>query len=95
MLVLKALENGAEHGYGIARSIETAVDNVLQVPEGSLYPALHRMENRGWVKAEWGRSENGRRARFYRLTRSGRRQVEQQLSDWRAYTLAVDRMMSS
>jgi PadR family transcriptional regulator, regulatory protein PadR len=72
LLVLKALESGAMHGWGITLHIQTVSNEVLRVEEGSLYPALHRMEKAGWVKAEWGLSENNRRARFYKIRKSGR-----------------------
>ena len=75
-LVLKTLTGGRRHGYAIARAIEEATDGVVDVEEGSLYPALYRMERKGWVEAEWGLSELGRRAKFYRLTPKGRRQLD-------------------
>ena len=75
LLVLKALESGAMHGWGITLHIQSVSNEVLRVEEGSLYPALHRMEKAGWVKAEWGLSENNRRARFYKITAAGRNQL--------------------
>ena len=93
MLVLKALEPGPQHGYGVARTIERATDDVLRVEEGSLYPALHRMEERGWIASTWGRSENRRRAKFYELTDLGRRQLSEEAEEWQRYSEAVARMM--
>src|SRR5262249_54629077 len=75
VLVLKTLLRGPMHGYSIAESIQQTSDDVLRVEEGSLYPALHRLERRGWVDAEWGLSENNRRAKYYRLTKTGRKQL--------------------
>ena len=93
MLILKALEGDAQHGYAVARTIERSTGDVLSVEEGSLYPALHRMEQRGWISSRWGRSENKRRAKFYRLTNLGRRQLTQEAEEWERYARAVARMM--
>ncbi len=93
MLVLKALESDPMHGYDIARVIEVATNDVLRVEEGSLYPALHRMERRGWIAAKWGRSDNNRRAKFYELTKKGRARLRQELTEWELYTDAVAAMM--
>jgi PadR family transcriptional regulator PadR len=82
LLILKALTWNPAHGYGIARWIEGATDDALRVEEGSLYPALHRMSVKGWVESEWGVSENNRRARFYRLTEKGRRQLGEKTRVW-------------
>ena len=92
-LILKTLTGGALHGYGIARWIEEATDSALPVEEGSLYPALYRMERRGWVEAEWGTSELGRRAKFYRLTRVGRHQLASDTVAWTAFAAAVNRVL--
>jgi len=89
MLILKALSWGRAHGYGVARWIEQATDDVLRIEEGSLYPALHRLEVRGWVAAEWGTSENNRRAKFYSLTPRGRAQLRQEAATWTRYAHAV------
>ena len=89
LLVLKALSWGPAHGYGVARWIEWASGDVLQVGEGSLYPALHRLEERGWIGAEWGVSENNRRAKFYALTRRGREQLVAETASWRRFATAV------
>ena len=93
MLILKILSTDSEHGYGIARQIERLTDDVLRVEEGSLYPALHRMEKRGWLVAEWGLSENNRRAKFYGLTAAGRRQLDSQASTWDRVSEAIQKVM--
>ena len=82
LLILKALSQGAAHGYGIARWIEDATDDALRVEEGSLYPALHRMKGKGWLSAEWGTSDNNRRAKFYGLTPAGRSAFEAKSQSW-------------
>ena len=92
-LVLKTLTGGRRHGYGIARAIEEATDAVVDVEEGSLYPALYRMERKGWVEAEWGLSELGRRAKFYRLTQKGRRQLVSQTAEWTRFAAAISRVL--
>jgi PadR family transcriptional regulator PadR len=92
-LVLKTLTGGRRHGYGIARAIEEATDDVVEVEEGSLYPALYRMERKGWVEAEWGLSELGRRAKFYRLTQKGRRQLVSQTAEWTRFAAAISRVL--
>ena len=89
-LVLKTLVAGRLHGYGIARAIENATESVVDVEEGSLYPALYRMERKGWIDAEWGTSENNRRARFYGLTRAGRKQVEAEVAKWERLSAGVN-----
>ena len=94
-LVLKTLTHGAMHGYGIARWIEEQTDHTLPVEEGSLYPALYRMEKRGWIDAEWGMSELGRRAKFYRLTRQGRQQIAADTKAWNLFAQAVNKVMVS
>jgi PadR family transcriptional regulator PadR len=95
MLVLKALTPGEMHGWGLSRRIQDASDDVLQVNQGSLYPALHRLEYAGWIESEWGISEAGRRAKFYRLTRSGRRRLEKEKRDWRMYVGAVEAVLAA
>jgi transcriptional regulator len=92
-LVLKTLSWGPRHGYAIARWIEATTGDALQIEEGSLYPALYRMERRGWIEAEWGKSELGRRAKFYRLTTPGREQLAVQTAQWAAFTTAVSRVL--
>jgi PadR family transcriptional regulator, regulatory protein PadR len=89
LLVLKSLEEGPMHGWGITLHIERVSDALLRVEEGSLYPALHRMEQEGWVSADWGQSENNRRARFYRLTPKGKRQLAAERQRWEQVTGAV------
>ena len=95
LLVLKRLSRGSMHGYGIASWIETATDDVLRVEEGSLYPALYRMVQKRWIKGEWGISENNRRAKFYRLTKAGEREFEEQSSGWLRLSSAVSRAVTS
>jgi transcriptional regulator len=93
MLILKALNWGTMHGYGIVRWLQDATDDVLLVEEGSLYPALHRLAKRGWVVAEWGVSENNRRAKYYSLTTVGRRQLEREVQRWQHFTGAVAKVI--
>ena len=95
MLVLKTLQNGPLHGYAIALRLEQLSKDVLKVEEGSLYPALYRMEARGWLSSEWGMTETARRARFYKLTRPGRAQFEAESASWTRLTAAVDSVLSS
>ena len=95
LLVLKTLTWGPMHGYGIASWIESVTADALRVEEGSLYPALYRMARKGWITAEWGLSENNRRAKYYRLTAEGRRQFRDQTSGWRRFASAVDRAIGS
>lgn len=95
LLVLKTLSWGPMHGYGIASWIESVTSDVLQVEEGSLYPALYRMAAKGWITAEWGLSENNRRAKYYRLTAEGRRQLRKQLSGWQRFAAAVNTAITS
>jgi transcriptional regulator len=89
LLVLKSLEQGPMHGWGITLHIQRISNEVLRVEEGSLYPALHRMEQDRWITSEWGASENNRRARFYRLTALGRKQLNAERENWRKITSAV------
>ncbi len=95
MLILKTIERNAEpmHGYGIARYIKQISGDVLQVEEGSLYPALQRLAIKGWVKAEWGQSENNRRARLYKLTPAGRKQLKQEVADFERVLEAILRVV--
>jgi PadR family transcriptional regulator PadR len=90
MLILKTLAPGQEHGWAIAQRIQQVSNDVLQIGQGSLYPALHRLEYRGWIRAEWGASENNRRARFYSLTAAGRKQLNAELENWDRLTGAVN-----
>jgi PadR family transcriptional regulator PadR len=89
LLILKALSWGPLHGYGVARQIEEATNDALVVGEGTLYPALHRLEERGWITASWGTSENNRRAKFYRLTSAGKRQLKEETSQWARISAAM------
>ena len=94
MLILKALAGGPRHGYAIAQWIAATTDRALQIEEGSLYPALHRMERRGWISSTWGQSDANRRAKFYELTRAGKSQLGQEMHMWArlvsAITLVLD-----
>jgi len=94
MLILRTLEMGAAHGFAIAQSIEDRSDEVLLVEEGSLYPALHRLEDRGWIASDWGVSDNNRRARFYALTARGRRQLLHEANRWTQLAEAIARVMA-
>jgi PadR family transcriptional regulator PadR len=94
-LILKTLSGGEMHGYAIARWIFDLSGEELQIDEGTLYPALHRMEDRGWVAAEWGLSENNRRAKFYRLTAKGRRELVARTAGWQRFTMAVNRVIDA
>ncbi len=89
LLVLKTLEQGHMHGWGITLHIQRVSNEVLRVEEGSLYPALHRMEQEGWIRADWSTSENNRRARYYRLTAKGRKQLAEEERSWQRLTQAV------
>ncbi|HET9369247.1 MAG TPA: PadR family transcriptional regulator [Vicinamibacterales bacterium] len=95
MLVLKTLEDKPLHGYAIAVRLERLSLDVLKVEEGSLYPALYRMESRGWLSSEWSVTDTGRRARFYRITRAGRAQLAAEAASWDRLTMAVQNVMSS
>ena len=93
MLILKTLAGGPQHGWGISLRIQQISDEVLQVNQGSLYPALQRLEQQGWMKASWGITENNRQAKFYELTRAGRRQLEWETENWLRFSTAVARVM--
>ena len=93
LLVLKTLARGPQHGYGITLHIQMVSKDILRVEEGSLYPALHRMEQDGWVSAEWGSTENHRRARYYRLTVQGRNQLREEEKNWERLTEAVAQVL--
>ena len=94
-LILKTLARGPSHGYAVARFIEDTSGDALLVEDGSLYPALYRLERRGWVEAEWGMSELGRRAKLYRLTELGREQLVAELATWRQFTAGVSKVLLS
>lgn len=93
LLILRTLRNGAMHGWAMSERIQQVSHDVLQVNQGSLYPALHRLEHRGWIEAEWGTSELGRRARFYKLTASGRKQLNLETKNWERLIGAVGRVL--
>ena len=95
VLILKTLVPGAMHGWGIAQRIQQVSQEVLRVNQGSLYPALHRLEEEGWIAAEWGSSENNRKAKFYRLTRAGQRQLETETENWKRLAEAVGRVLQT
>ena len=95
LLILKALSWGPAHGYAVARWIEQLTRSVLLVGEGSLYPALHRLEDRGWVEAEWRLSEHNRRAKFYRLTTRGRQQLRTETAMWSSFVQAVEQVLKA
>jgi PadR family transcriptional regulator, regulatory protein PadR len=95
MLILQTLVMGPAHGHTIAHVIEHTSDEVLQIEQGSLYPALHRLEDRGWVSSYWGTSENNRKARFYRLTAAGRKQLALETNRWQAMVKAIGRVLGS
>src|SRR4051812_37562863 len=93
LLVLRVLRGGPLHGWGISKRLRLISDEVLQIQQGSLYPALYRLEEQGWIKAEWGISDEGRRAKFYTLTTQGKKQLAEEQATWRLFTKAVDRVL--
>ena len=93
LLILRTLALEPQHGWAIAERIRQVSSDVLQIQQGSLYPALHRLERRGWIKARWGASENNRRAKYYALTQRGRRQLVTELDDWRTLSAAVGQVL--
>ncbi len=95
LMILKALSWGPMHGYGVVRWIHRTTEGELDIEDGALYPALHRLERRGWVEAEWGVSENNRRARYYRLTDRGRSQLKAEVNTWRRYSAAVGKIVAA
>lgn len=95
LLVLKTLSWGPAHGYSVARWIQQLTDDVLEVGEGSLYPALHRLEERGWVDSEWRRSENNRKAKFYKLTTTGRAQLRAESATWSRFAGAIAKVLQA
>jgi len=95
VLILKTLSRGPAHGYGIARWLLQVSKDALRIEEGALYPALHRLEQRGWIASAWGSSENNRRARFYRLTPKGVKQLERESSAWRRFSRAMGRVLDA
>ena len=95
LLILKSLSLGSMHGWGVAQRIQQFSRDVLQVNQGSLYPALHRLEHRGWIASEWGTSENNRRAKYYRLTDTGQRQLDTERAQWRKFAEAVELVLEA
>ena len=95
LLILRILVLGAEHGWGISERLQQVSKDVLRVQQGSLYPALHRLERRGWIKANWAASENNRRAKYYELTKNGRKQLEAEESGWKKLTAAVAQVLEA
>jgi transcriptional regulator len=95
LLILKTLAIGEMHGWGISQRIQQISEDVLRVNQGSLYPALHRLEASGWIEAEWGASENNRQAKFYRLTKTGERQLRDETAQWERMATAVARILSA
>tara|TARA_R110002111_G_scaffold262872_1_gene342321 strand:+ start:37934 stop:38281 length:348 start_codon:yes stop_codon:yes gene_type:complete len=95
MLILKSLMEGSRHGYGVAKWIQVTTRNALQIEEGSLYPALHRMQKRGWIQSEWGLSESNRRAKYYQLTPTGRAQLKSEVQAWSHLVDAISLVLNS
>jgi PadR family transcriptional regulator PadR len=95
LLILKTLSRDSMHGYGVAQRIHETVDDLLRIEDGSLYPALYRMEERGWITSEWGVSENNRRAKFYKLTRAGRKQLDAESANWERVSQAITRILQT
>src|ERR1700755_111001 len=95
LLVLRTLALGPQHGWAISERVQQLSSDVLQIQQGSLYPALHRLERRGWIKAKWGTSENNRRAKYYDLTRSGQKQLEVETESWQKLAIAVAQVLES
>jgi transcriptional regulator len=95
LLILRTVALGPQHGWAISERIQRISSDVLRIQQGSLYPALHRLERRGWIKAKWGASQNNRRAKYYELTRSGRKQLEAEESAWRKLTAAVGQVLET
>jgi PadR family transcriptional regulator, regulatory protein PadR len=94
LLILRTLATGPLHGYGVSLRIQQISKDALQVRQGSLYPALHRLERRGWIAAEWGDSDNNRKAKFYRLTRAGRKQLEVEETNWERLAVAIRQVLN-
>ena len=95
MLILKAISLGPLHGYGILLRIQQVSKDALQIPQGSLYPALYRLEHRGWITADWGESENNRKAKFYRLTAAGRKQLKSERQEWKRLAVAIGDVLAA
>jgi PadR family transcriptional regulator, regulatory protein PadR len=95
LLILRTLAVGPQHGWAISERVQQVSSDVLRIQQGSLYPALHRLERRGWIKARWGTSDNNRRAKYYELTRTGRKQVDVETEAWHRLTVAVGQILES
>jgi transcriptional regulator len=95
LLILRTLSLEPQHGWAISERVQQVSSDVLRIQQGSLYPALHRLERRGWIKARWGTSDNNRRAKYYELTRAGRKQLEAETESWRKLTAAVAQVLES
>ena len=95
LLILRTLALGPQHGWGISERVQQMSSDVLRIQQGSLYPALHRLERRGWIKARWGTSENNRRAKYYELTSTGSRQLAAERDTWKKLTAAVDQVLGT
>ena len=95
LMILKTLSRDSMHGYGIAQRIHEAADDLLKIEDGSLYPALYRMEERGWITSDWGVSENNRRAKFYKLTKAGRKQLDAESVNWERISQAINRILQT
>ena len=93
LLILRTLMTGPQHGWAISERVQQVSSEVLSIRQGSLYPALHRLERRGWIKAKWGSSDNNRRAKYYELTRSGHKQLETEAEVWRKLSIAVEQVL--
>jgi PadR family transcriptional regulator PadR len=95
LLILRTLALGPQHGWAVSERVQQMSSDVLQIQQGSLYPALHRLERRGWIKARWGTSENNRRAKYYELTKTGHRQLEAEMDAWEKLTAAVAQVLGT
>ena len=95
LMILKALSWGPMHGYGVVQWLKRTTDTALQVEDGAMYPALHRLERKGWIEAEWGITENSRRAKYYELTRAGRTQLKREVASWTRFSAAVWKVVSA
>jgi PadR family transcriptional regulator, regulatory protein PadR len=95
LLILRTLSPGPQHGWAISERVQQVSSDVLRIQQGSLYPALHRLERRGWIKAEWGVSDNNRRAKYYQLTRTGKKQLETETESWRKLAAAVAQILEN
>lgn len=95
LLILRTLATGPQHGWAISERVQQVSSDVLRIQQGSLYPALHRLERHGWIKAKWGTSDNNRRAKYYELTRAGQKQLDVETETWRKLTVAVGQILES